>query len=132
MSRLLYRESSHNMLNLLTLQIKDKEIGDKLDESRSENFKRSFWPVVMFTIAIFLYYLINFLSGYNTTPALLIGSSFHLSLLLLWYIMRKRFKKWTPKITTFFLVLQCIMADLAFYNKLPENLIEYDSGGQSR
>ena len=128
---MLFRESSHSILNLLTLQIKDKEIERKLDESRSENFKRAFWPVLIFTIGIFIYYLVNFLNGKNTTPSILIGTSIHLSLLFLWFIMRKRFKNWTPKITTLFLAIQCVMADLSLYNKLPDFLIESDSGGLS-
>ena len=127
--QIFYNDSSHGIMNLLTLQIKDKEIERKLDESRSENLTRAFWPVVFLTLGMFCYYLINFFNGAYSTPALLIGSAIHLSLVLLWWIMRKRFNSWTPKLTTLFLLIQCIMTDLSFHNMLPENLIESDTGG---
>jgi hypothetical protein len=57
----LYSEETNNILNLLTLQIKDKEIDREYELFRAKRFKDVFWPVVIYYVCLNLYGLVMFL-----------------------------------------------------------------------
>lgn len=57
-----YRERSQRLLNIFTLQIKDKEIAGMMDELLAGNFNRLFWLVTSMTCLQLIYYIFNFLA----------------------------------------------------------------------
>ena len=58
--RLAYSEKTHNILNNITLQIKDPDIRKQYDHERVENFDALFWPMIFVSACFFVYRVIQY------------------------------------------------------------------------
>ena len=85
-----YRKSSNYLLNVLTLQIKEKELQKKIRVERTDHYDRLFWwiaiPLFVYTIATFLFRG-NWSSPYSIISVifLTIGPAY----VLCWGVLRK-------------------------------------------
>ena len=54
-ARYLYSEETHGVLNLLSLDIKDREIAKEYELYRSKRFRGLYWPLFVYVIVLTIF-----------------------------------------------------------------------------
>lgn len=62
-ARYLYSEETHNILNLLTLEIKDKAIAKEYELYRTKRFRAIYWPCVIFVAILTVFGWLSYFFG---------------------------------------------------------------------
>ena len=95
-TKYLFSEETHNILNLATLDIHDKEIATEYELFRIKRFNGLFWPLICVFVLYNLFgWLSYFLSGGELGEALRPLHQWVIVLILL--IPRLFFKRYTPQ-----------------------------------
>ena len=113
-----YSEDTHNILNLLTLEIKDKEIAKEYELYRIQRFNHIFWPVVLiFTLYNVFGWLSYFGSDGELASALRPAHMYISALIML--IPRYCCNRYSPQSWILACCPTLIMTQLAFRGYLP-------------
>ena len=124
--RLFYSEETFRILDFLTLRIANKEIQQQYYWTLGLNFDRFFTPLL--TLSIFFLIeqlLIYFIVSDSPFPRLITAIAYFI-LMLVWALIRLKYRSQAPLILFFAILVQCLYVNLQFCNIMPGILAEPD------
>jgi hypothetical protein len=119
LKRLLYSHKSHYILNHFTLKIHDAEIRLLYNKALGDNFDKLFCTTVIIIVIYTLFRVGIYCSGDLSDTVRLGSSVIILGLLLLWALVRCRWKIQAPKVVFFYALICLTITNLSWRDDLP-------------
>lgn len=111
--RIFFSQETHFLLNYATLSISDKEINSKYFDELGKGFDKGFKPAMVGSFLYFIYELSRYISDSNYPLIRLLISLYFIFHMLIWSLIRWRFRNHAPKFTISILIAACMLSNFS-------------------